>query len=191
MGKNLIISIILAIIVILVAVFFMGHFIFVHKPIKLISVLDRENSLNIFSSSTLSFNFTKDFYLVNTSNLLIARYKNSARLYYKYNNSIAITVVQNISNKNISYYRSIFINGLNVSHYSLNNISIDGYDGIEADSNSSPIDRIVAIIAGPEGYYTTVAAQNPNQSLINVSNAVFNLILSTMKFAPSKYLNTS
>jgi len=191
MEKILIISIILAIIIIAIAVFFIEHFLFIHKSIKSISILDKENSLNIFSSNTLSFNFTKDFYLVNTSNLLISSYKNSARLYYEYNKSIYITVVQNLSNKNISYYRSIFINGLNVSHYSLNNISIDGYNGIEASSDKLPIGKIVAIIAGPAGYYTTVAVQNLNQSLINVSNAAFNLILSTMKFAPSKYLNTS
>ncbi len=187
-----IIAVVVLVMVVIIAVLLIKHFISMKKIVVPITLLQSENKLHIFSSNTLSFNFTDNFYLVNISGLLIGRYNNSARLYYNYNKSIIIEVVQNTTNYTLSYYKSTFIkesNNVNYT-YTINNISIAGYNGFEMTPNKyvTPYLRIV-MIAGPKNYITSMVIETNNFSLINVSNAEFNTILNTMSFSPSKYLN--
>ncbi len=156
-----------------------------------INLLPEENTLHVFSSNTLSFNFTSGFYLENSTGLLISDNFNHARLYYMSNKSVVITILQNTSNMTFGAMKALLMNEYSPPNYTYENITVDGFDGIEAYYNKPTFAYRLALVYGPAGYYTLLLMEEPNQLLLNVSNSAFDLVLSSMKFSPSVYIPTS
>lgn len=188
MEKKIFIVILIIIITVIIA------FLFINKPVKSttpLTFLQKENLFHVFSSPTLSFNFSRNFYLVNTSGLLISHYYNSVRLYYNSNASVVITVVQNKSNESFGYFYNLVYSEFNNSNYSFQNISVNGYRGLKVTAHSARTAYALAFIDGPNDYYTAIFVSNPFSQFVNTSNSAFNEILQTISFSSSPYINNN
>lgn len=184
MEKKIIIIVLIVIIAVIIS------FLLLNKPVKStvsLTYLQKENISHIFSSPTLSFNFSSDFYLVNTSSLLISHYYNSARLYYDKNKSIIITVIQNKTNESFGYTYNLIHSEFNSSNYSFQNISVKGYSSLKVISDEPSTAYSIIFIHGPSDYYTAIYVSSPFSGFLNVSNSCLNKILQTISFASSPY----
>ncbi len=150
--------------------------------------LQRENNLQVFSSPTLSFNFTDDFSLVNASGLLAPSNYNSAVIYYNLNSSLVINVIQNESNETFDYDYSLLKSEFSMTNYSYTNISTNGYSGVEVISKYPSISYGIVLIAGPSGYYTAIYITNPYSAFIGTVNNLLNTVMKTIRFAPSPFI---
>ncbi|MCL4376082.1 hypothetical protein M1558_01150 [Candidatus Parvarchaeota archaeon] len=181
----------MAIIILIIIAAVIIAFLLLNKPEKstaALTFLQKENLSHVFSSPTLSFNFSSDFYLVNTTGLLISQYYNSARFYYNYNTSVIISVIQNKTNKSSGYFYKLIYSEFNDSNYSFQNISVKGYNGLKVISDKAGAAYALAFIFGPSGYYTAVFISDPFSQFINVSDSALNKILQTISFGPSPYI---
>ncbi|MCL4376505.1 hypothetical protein M1558_03375 [Candidatus Parvarchaeota archaeon] len=191
--SKVIISILIAVIVIAVVLVIL--FVYIHIASQKTGItIQQENKLHLFSSPTLSFNFTNDFILINSTQAL-SSYLNSARLSLFYNgsqnNSIAITLVQNKTNTSafsISKIYGILKQEFNTSQYSLTNLSILGNAAIKVLSDKPSVSYETIFINGPSGYYTGIFVDDNYSEYDSLINASINKILSTINFNYSSYL---
>ncbi len=187
MNKKIIISVIAVIIVVSVVSLLVY---ILHSTSKSTSptLLQEENSFHVFSSPSLSFNFTDNFSLVNSSGLFAYNSSNSAVLYYDSNKSVAITAIQNTSSGNLSHYEATLKAEFSTANYSYRNVSVSGYSGIEVISKYPSISYGVVLIAGPSGHYTAIYITADYSAFIGVINDTLNLMVDTIKFGPSTFI---
>ena len=183
----------IAILVVVVIVFvilltsMLGHRV-VSKTVKSKpSLIELENDLHVFSSPTLSFNFTDNFSLESTAGLLISNNSyNSVRLYYKSNNSVFITVAQYIKN-NTSAINYSYIKNLAPKGYYIKNFTFLGYNALSILNNDTRLYQTL-IIDGPTNYYTVISLTDLYNLSTLYMNRSISYILETMKFNSSKYI---
>lgn len=188
LNVKMVIAVVVIIAVVLLLIFTLHHKTISVAVVSKPSFTDLENSLHVFSSPTLSFNFTSSFSLKNTTGLLISNNSyNSVRLYYNANNSAFITAVQYSENSSSAINYST-IKKLLPAGYHLNNLTILGYNAVDIMENETDLVPALYII-GPKGYYTVVSLTNPyNLSPLSMNQSI-SYILETMTFNKSKYIS--